>query len=255
MRKKLYFFVGLIAVSIVTFCLYLSSFHQTEIQNTYRKTHMIHRADDLASDNVTDWIGYGEKFERAKEFRRKGVKTVLLWNTLFGDRNFYFGEGDIFRDCPVDRCKVVNDRDYLHVEDYDAILFHGNELTEYEVPSRRRTWQLYVYVNLESPANRAIPYKYYENYFNLTMTYRLDSDILWPYGTIEAAKTGDLVAPAEDPDWSAYQNGTSIPYSVYDVHLSSLVLRPISKQYYSGASRAARVDIARLIGRFFSDSS
>lgn len=221
MRKKVYFFVGLIAVSIATFCFYLSGFYNAGIQDTYHKTYMIHEADDPASDgNVTGLLvgttdQTGEKLERAKEFKRTGVKTILLWNTLFGDRNFFFGEGNIFRNCPVDRCKVFNDRDYLHVEDYDAVLFHGNELSDYEVPLRRRMRQLYVYVNLESPANREIPYKFYESYFNLTMTYRLDSDIMWPYGTIEDAKTGELVAPSVDPDWSAYQNGTSILTSYF----------------------------------------
>lgn len=202
MRKKLYLFVGLIAVSIATLCVYLSLYYDAEIQDTYRKTYMIHEADDA---NVTDRTD--ERVERARELRKAGVKSILLWNTLFGDRNFYFGKGDVFRGCPVDRCEIFNDRGHLHVEDYDAILFHGNELTEYEVPPRRRLSQMYVYVNLESPANRAVPYEYYENYFNLTMTYRLDSDVMWPYGVVKDAMTGHLVAPAENPDWDARKNG------------------------------------------------
>lgn len=210
MRKKLYF--GLIALSIATLCVYFSVFYDgARIQNTYHKTYMIHEPDDAVLDvaNITD-RPTDEKVGRARELRRTGVKSILLWNTLFGDRNFYFGEGNIFRDCPVDGCKVFNDRGYLNVEDYDAILFHGNELSAYEVPPRRRARQFYVYVNLESPANRAIPYEYYEDYFNLTMTYRLDSDILWPYGVVADAKTGHFVAPAQDPDWSAYKNGTGL---------------------------------------------
>ncbi|XP_032678900.1 alpha-(1,3)-fucosyltransferase C [Odontomachus brunneus] len=225
MRKKLYF-VGLIALSIATLCVYLSVFYDgARIQNTYHKTYMIHEADDdpaLDAANLTDNRTDDEKVDRAKELRRTGVKSILLWNTLFGDRNFYFGEGDIFHECPIDRCKIFNDRGHLNVEDYDAILFHGNELTEYGVPLRRRTRQFYVYVNLESPANRAIPYEYYEDYFNLTMTYRLDSDILWPYGIIADAKTGNFVAPAQDPDWSAYKNGVEeaveeVPSAILDV--------------------------------------
>ncbi|XP_014468184.1 PREDICTED: alpha-(1,3)-fucosyltransferase C-like isoform X2 [Dinoponera quadriceps] len=214
MNKKLYFFIGLIAVSILMFCLYLLSFYDVEIPNTYHKTYMI-RDTDLDGDNATDWPD--ERIERAREYQRAGVKTILLWNTLFGDRNFYFGEGDIFRNCSVDKCKIFNDHDHLHVEDYDAVLFHGNELSAYEVPLMRRRQQFYVYVNLESPANRAVPYKYYENYFNLTMTYRLDSDILWSYDNIEDAKTGDLLAPAENPDWGVYQNGEAVDETILDV--------------------------------------
>ncbi|XP_011145101.2 alpha-(1,3)-fucosyltransferase C [Harpegnathos saltator] len=204
MHKKLYLFIGLIALSIVMFCLYLSRFYDAEIPNTYSKTFMIHKNDPAANVSKPEFAD--EKYMRAWELSRAGIKTILLWNTLFGNRNFYFGEGDVFRGCPVDRCEVFNDHAHLNVEDYDAVLFHGNELYVRDVPQKRRTRQLYVYVNLESPANRKIPDKYYENYFNLTMTYRLDSDILWSYGTIEDVATGDLVAPFVDPDWAAYQN-------------------------------------------------
>lgn len=153
-----------------------------------------------------------DKFIKAED-RNRGIKTILLWNTLFGRKDFYFGKGDIFRDCPINKCKIFNERDYLNVEDYDAILFHGNELSEYDVPLKREMKQFYVYVNLESPANRAIPYKYYEDYFNLTMTYRLDSDIPWTYNIIEDVKSGKFVAPSKDIDWDASRNYTSNIFS------------------------------------------
>ena len=97
----------------------------------------------------------------------------------------------------------------MNVEDYDAILFHGNEMNDYEVPQKRKTTQFYVYVNLESPANRKVHPKYQRNFFNLTMTYRLDSDILWTYIIVEDIKNGEFVAPLKDVDWSAFQNHTS----------------------------------------------
>jgi len=150
---------------------------------------------------------------RAREYQKTGMKTILLWNTLFGDRNFYFGEGDVFHDCPINKCKIFNYRDYLNVEDYDAILFHGNELSGHNMPERRRTRQLYVYVNLESPANWAIPRKYDKEYFNLTMTYRLDSDVPWSYDIIEDVKSGEFVAPSKNADWSALRNSTSNTFS------------------------------------------
>ncbi|KMQ98510.1 alpha-fucosyltransferase c-like protein [Lasius niger] len=155
-----------------------------------------------------------DKFIKAEDNRNRGIKTILLWNTLFGRKDFYFGEGDIFHDCPINKCKIFNERDYLNVEDYDAILFHGNELSKYDVPLKREMKQFYVYVNLESPANRAIPYKYYEDYFNLTMTYRLDSDIPWTYNIIEDVKSGNFVAPSRDIDWNASRNYTSVEKAV-----------------------------------------
>lgn len=143
------------------------------------------------------------------DYGKNEIKTILFWNTFFGDKNFYFGEGDIFHNCPVNNCKITNDRNHLNVEEFDAILFHGNEMDEGDIPTKRTARQFYVYVNLESPANRPIPYEYCENYFNLTMTYRLDSDVLWSYAIIEEIKSGKIVAPMEDVDWSVLTNAIS----------------------------------------------
>lgn len=159
----------------------------------------------------------GDETVRAKTYKKRGVKTILLWNSLFGEKDFYFGKGDIFRECPFNECKVFNDRDYLNVEDYDAILFHGNEMDDYEVPQKRKAAQFYVYVNLESPANREVHHKYRKNYFNLTMTYRLDSDIPWPYNIIEDIKSGEFVAPSKNADWSAFQNTSNIFFCMHYV--------------------------------------
>jgi len=195
MKKKSCLFIGLIVAT--TICLYFSAtYGDFQIHNIFLR--MIREEDYFANEIV-----------RAKTYRERGVKTILLWNTLFGDKNFYFGKGNIFHDCPFNKCKVFNDQNYLNVEDYDAILFHGNEMSDYEMPRKRKTTQFYVYVNLESPANREVPQKYRENYFNLTMTYRLDSDIPWTYDIIEDVKSGKFIAPSKNADWSAIQTNTS----------------------------------------------
>ncbi|KAG5320829.1 FUCTC fucosyltransferase, partial [Pseudoatta argentina] len=196
MKKKSYLFIGLIIVMIlITYLYYSATYDDFQIHNIYLK--MI-REEDFA--NETD---------RAKTYREKGIKTILLWNTFFGNKNFYFGEiEDIFRDCPFDKCKIINERNYMNAEDYDAILFHGNEMNN-EVPQKRKTTQFYVYVNLESPANRKVHEKYRKNFFNLTMTYRFDSDVLWTYMIVEDVKNGEFVAPSKDVNWSAFQNHTN----------------------------------------------
>ncbi|XP_011688878.1 PREDICTED: alpha-(1,3)-fucosyltransferase C-like isoform X2 [Wasmannia auropunctata] len=205
MKKKSCLFTGLIVATTLTIFLYFSAtYGDFQIHDMFLK--MIREGDYFAN-----------KIARAEAYREADVKTVLLWNTLFGDRNFYFGKGDIFYDCPFNKCKVFNDRDYLNVEDYDAILFHGNEMSDYEMPQRRKPTQFYVYVNLESPANRKVNEKYRQNYFNLTMTYRLDSDILWTYDIIEDVKSGKFVAPSKNADWSASQNDTSAGDAVDEV--------------------------------------
>lgn len=39
------------------------------------------------------------------------------------------------------------------------------------------------------------------SFYNLTMSYRLDSDIKWPYGYAIDLSTGREVAPALDVGW------------------------------------------------------
>ncbi|KOC68244.1 Alpha-(1,3)-fucosyltransferase C [Habropoda laboriosa] len=132
------------------------------------------------------------------------TKKILFWNTMFGDETFYMGTGDIFQHCPVNDCYATHDRYYTDMEDFDAVLFHGNELEASDLPSIRSPRQWYVFVNLESPANRPLTSHIYEDFFNLTMTYRLDSDVVWTYGVVKDAHTGEVVAPSKNVDWSAY---------------------------------------------------
>lgn len=208
-KKNLCLFISLIVATILTICLYfLTTYNDFQIHDIFFK--MIREEDYFGDETVM-----------AKTYREKGIKTILLWNSFFGYKN-YLGKGDIFRECPFNKCKVFNDRDYLNVEDYDAILFHGNEMSEYEVPQKRKTTQFYVYINLESPVNGKVHHKYRKNYFNLTMTYRFDSDILWTYGIIEDIKSGEFVAPSKNADWSAFQNTSNIFFCMHYVCVISL---------------------------------
>ncbi|XP_076658267.1 alpha-(1,3)-fucosyltransferase C isoform X2 [Halictus rubicundus] len=134
------------------------------------------------------------------------TKKILYWNTMFGDETFYLGND--FDNCPVSDCYATHDRYYADVKDFDAVLFHANEMELSDLPANRSPRQWYVFVNLESPANRPLLDYYYEDYFNLTMTYRLDSDVVWTYGDVEEKATGRVVAPMANTTWVEYYNRT-----------------------------------------------
>ncbi|XP_033341191.2 alpha-(1,3)-fucosyltransferase C isoform X2 [Megalopta genalis] len=151
----------------------------------------------------------------AKTFRRlmsadrtvtNTTKKILYWNTMFGNDTFYLGNS--FRNCPVSDCYATHDRNYANLTDFDAVLFHGNELRAADLPASRSPRQWYVFVNLESPANRPLLGYYYEDYFNLTMTYRLDSDVVWTYGVVKETATGRIVAPLPNTTWTDFYNRT-----------------------------------------------
>ena len=72
------------------------------------------------------------------------------------------------------------------IEDFDAVIFHHYHHSNLsDLPVRRKSRQFYIYYNIESPAitDKLLPdYHSLSNYFNLSMTYRLEADIVHHYG-------------------------------------------------------------------------
>jgi len=67
------------------------------------------------------------------------------------------------------------------VDQFDAIMFHTYRISK-ELPSLpRKHFQRYIMFDQESPLMGPMS-KDYDNYFNWTMTYRMDSDFTRAYG-------------------------------------------------------------------------
>jgi len=76
---------------------------------------------------------------------------------------------------------VTSDRAYLPFS--NALLFHWRDLDISDMPSIRRSDQLWILYNLEAPTYTHLLFD--DNlYFNITSSYRTDSDIYVPYGRI-----------------------------------------------------------------------
>ncbi len=90
-------------------------------------------------------------------------------------------------------CMTTHDRGFFNQS--DAILFHGRNLDPNDLPPPgwRRPHQHFIFVIYESPVNTDLELlgRHFNNYFNRTMTYRRDSDIvnLYLYGQIKCTKT------------------------------------------------------------------
>jgi len=95
--------------------------------------------------------------------------------------------------CPVWQCEVSgrgrgrdnNSNLALPVEEYDAIFFHDPTWFNMSLPAKRSPHQLYVWFNWEPPGFHSYLKKWDQSasIFNLTWTYRWDSDIVGPYGS------------------------------------------------------------------------
>ena len=168
-------------------------------------------------------------YDRSQLLPAARLKTILLWNKWFhwdADAAFFFGTGQqpfIDAQCPAVDCFVTNNRYALNAmhkcaifhhiskfffmlisrnvmppSEYDAILFFYPMLNEVPFTYSRKSDQLYVFVNEEPPVTESrAKLSDFDGFFNLTATYRSDSDIHWPYGAVERLDLRDR--KASDP--------------------------------------------------------
>ena len=59
-------------------------------------------------------------------------------------------------------------------------------------PSRRSLDQRYIYFLLESPVHDHLDYSRFSGFFNMTMTYRRDSDVFVPYGSFRPSEPASV---------------------------------------------------------------
>lgn len=139
-------------------------------------------------------------------------KYVLLYTNFFDVKNWKLTAEtvgpDYFRaiQCPVTDCVLTNNRELLPaITDYDALVFHIAEPWAYslfeKVPKLRSPRQIYVAANMESPAHTKHLLAGDHDFFNWTMTYRLDSEVVWNYNDFVDAETGLVVGPSDRPQW------------------------------------------------------
>jgi len=87
------------------------------------------------------------------------------------------------------------------VEDFDAIVFHDPFWVGIDqIPTKRSPHQRYIYWTIEAPGSSTFMAKWEEasEFFNWTMTYRWDSDIVVPYGYTRYLTGAEIRSRKED---------------------------------------------------------
>ncbi|EDW00427.1 GH12859 [Drosophila grimshawi] len=165
----------------------------------------------LKSSPLLNQYGILRQYLVSNPAKQSATRSILIWSSFFGDERWKLPFDTLgpqqFRDdlhCPVYQCELSNRHDYLpSLELYDAIVFHMAEpfpLTA-AFPLHRSPHQTYVFALLEPPGETKHRLSDEQNFYNLTMSYRLDSDIVWPYAQLLDAQTGAVVAPNSHPYW------------------------------------------------------
>lgn len=122
----------------------------------------------------------------AEKLSSKGddKKIILFWNSFFEQPDFGFGFGSKpFEKCSISNCRTTNDKTLLN--DSTAVLIHMRS-PGHDIEALRRWRQLDQYLVFylrESPKNSMCDKALaaYNGLFNLSMTYRPNSDIEKPY--------------------------------------------------------------------------
>lgn len=162
-------------------------------------------------------------------------KKILYWDktysVLFNNENYGLGVGrDVYRKagCPVWQCETSEDRSNL--SQYDAIIFRYRNWNDSDLPANRLPHQRYIFFEYESaawpmgdwpmPENRYVATRM-NGFFNWTMTYRWDSDVVHPYGWIEPI------------------NSSAVPLHPNEEQVERLISEPVDINYAAGKTKMA----------------
>lgn len=115
------------------------------------------------------------------------MKIILCWTPFFGTPM----GNDYLNWCPLrNSCFITSKQsDY---ENAHALVFHPKDMNLRNLPPKRHPAQIYVFLSHESPPHTDTKAYEIKKFFNWTMTYRLDSDIPYPYSYIVK---GDVSMP------------------------------------------------------------
>uniref|UniRef100_A0A2A4J738 Fucosyltransferase n=1 Tax=Heliothis virescens TaxID=7102 RepID=A0A2A4J738_HELVI len=180
---------------------------------------------------------------------QRPLKYILIWTSNATDpMKHLLVEKRTFlnRACPVTNCFVSSDRQLLKgVQNYDVVVFHGPELITRRnllLPTSRLPHQKYIFMSMESSDYYPICEPKYNNYFNWTWTYKINSDSYFGYIVIKD-KEGKAIGPKEEMQWEKVENMKPI---------NDTIKTKISKKKYAAAwfvsncnARSGRYGVAR----------
>lgn len=132
------------------------------------------------------------------------LKYILKYTTAYShySSSIYRNGQEAFvnYNCTYFNCFMTNDKSLItDIRFFDAILFDVENTWDHH-PHMRSSHQKYIFTASESAQYYPICPSFFENYYNWTWSYKLDSDIRWSYITI-VDKQGKVVGPKINMSW------------------------------------------------------
>ncbi|XP_057303502.1 alpha-(1,3)-fucosyltransferase C-like [Hydractinia symbiolongicarpus] len=149
------------------------------------------------------------KEDRLKKFKERNIKTVLYYHAAYGSKTYGFNFDEtskqgqlpyIMKGCRRRDCFCTDQRDFIPIEEFDAIVFYSRGIQKSDIPAVRKPHQRYILWEME-PVAYLISFDppSWKNFFNWTHTYRRDSEMWEPWGVMNQVKpfpknVDDLIA-------------------------------------------------------------
>lgn len=136
--------------------------------------------------------------------KEEGIVYMLVW-TPVNEMPFmvmqHGRQGFIRRNCTFQNCFVTDQRSFFFdLLDFDVILFSVMGMFDgIDMPHVRSERQKYVLVGLEPSGFHKVPADFNEK-FNITWTYKLDSDVIFPYVVVKNERD-EKIGPKVDMHW------------------------------------------------------
>ncbi len=131
--------------------------------------------------------------DKMADDRSGATKVIAVWDSLLRKAKGHLRNLP-FRKCPNTTCRLLYENETFN--DADVIIFNMRDnalLNRPETfPNRTRPEQLYVFFNYEAPLRviGRLDNHVFKNVFNLTMTFRSDSDIYIPHFGVRKKSPG-----------------------------------------------------------------
>lgn len=111
----------------------------------------------------------------------------------------------IYHGCRFQNCIITAESKFLSdIRDFDVIIFNSMIINETVGPETRSQKQNYVFFSDEPAAIYKVP-KHFNGYFNMTWTYKLNSDATWRFMIVKN-DDGEVIGPKENVMWTSFQH-------------------------------------------------
>ncbi|XP_030024951.2 alpha-(1,3)-fucosyltransferase C [Manduca sexta] len=152
-----------------------------------------------------------EDIKLNNSLNNSSLKYVLIWTLPQRDPLMYLGEGQVVfikKKCPVTNCYITTNKQLMNLKNFDVLLFNVPEINDKphpNLPPERSPHQIYVFASIESADYYPLCSTRFDNYFNLTWTYKLNSDLYYGYMIIRN-KQGEVIGPNQIMHWEKIEN-------------------------------------------------